>query len=248
MAKKKTKKTGAKPVGDARSKLCQLAAERIIRWQRLRVKLSEIQGDAHRYFAFGRDFTAKEIDAEYARHPTRYRHGREDADWHLVRMDRLHFAEDLRQLTAHAEILGDAVADHQRIAVATLARLAMPDVRGCSDPILPRMVADALRVAEIAIQVDGVSKSAEVAHRKPSPLEAAILDVLLDADGSLSAEEIASRVQRKLGKSKIAKAILDAIGKLRADCGFDGLYAGDAGFKLTPDQRALAAKIRARSE
>lgn len=98
------------------------------------------------------------------------------------------------------------------------------------------------------VDADGVARAVVKANRKPSPLEGTILDVLLDADGSLSAEEIASKVQRKTGEPKTAKSIHDAIGKLRSDCGFPGLRAGDAGFKLKQDERALAAKIRARSE
>jgi hypothetical protein len=93
------------------------------------------------------------------------------------------------------------------------------------------------------VDADGVARAVVKANRKPSPLEAAILDVLLDADSSLSGDELAPRVQRKRGKNTQGKAVLAAIGKLRSDCGFPGLFAGDAGFKLKPEERALAAKL-----
>lgn len=93
------------------------------------------------------------------------------------------------------------------------------------------------------VDADGVARAVVKANRKPSPLEAAILDVLLAAERSLSAEEIASKVERKMSRSTTAKAVLAAIGKLRSDCGFPELRAGDAGFKLKPEERALAAKL-----
>jgi hypothetical protein len=93
------------------------------------------------------------------------------------------------------------------------------------------------------VDADGVARAVVKANRKPSSLEAAILDVLLDAESSLSGDELAPRVQRKRGKGTQAKAVFAAIGKLRSDCGFPGLFAGDAGFKLKPEERALAAKL-----
>jgi hypothetical protein len=106
-------------------------------------------------------------------------------------------------------------------------------------------LAAAIKLVRLLLEED-LALAAVTTHRKPSPLEAGILDVLLEADRSLSAEEIASKVQRKLGGSKPPKAILAAIGKLRADCGFSELFAGHAGFKLKANERALAAKLLGR--
>jgi len=93
------------------------------------------------------------------------------------------------------------------------------------------------------VEADGVARAVVKANRKPTTLEAAILEVLLDANGSLSGEELAPQVQRKSTRSTTAKSVLAAIAKLRSDCGFPGLRAGDAGFKLKPEERALAAKL-----
>jgi len=79
--------------------------------------------------------------------------------------------------------------------------------------------------------------------RPPSPLEAAILDALLEVAGSLSSAELAAKVQRKIARPTTPKAVLAAIGKLRNDCGFPELRASDAGFKLKPHERTLAAKL-----
>jgi hypothetical protein len=253
MAKKKTTKTGAKPVGDAlraaekktAEKRAELAVERTVCWLQLYATLDEIQVDAREYFRFGLRISDAEIDAEIARHPTRYRHGREDVEWGLNHQHRWRLTHDLDKLARRLPAIGfDKVDSPGRKAVDDLLR-ACQDKSFEPDCGFSKLVADAMRVARAVAEIDaGLAKvGTPSAHRKPSPLEAAILDVLLDADGSLSAKEIASHVQRTLRKSTESTAVNAAMGKLRRDCGFPELYAGDAGFKLTPDQRALAAKI-----
>lgn len=82
--------------------------------------------------------------------------------------------------------------------------------------------------------------------RQPSPLEAAILRVLLEDGKSLSADEIAPKVQRKIHRTITAKAVRAAVGKLRHDCGFPNLKATDAGYKLSPEDRVVAERIAPR--
>ncbi len=96
------------------------------------------------------------------------------------------------------------------------------------------------------VEADGMARAVAKSNRKPSQLERAILDVLLDAEGSLSAEELASPVQLKIKRGTTPKAVRAAIGKLRSDCGFPGLRGGNAGYKLKPEERALAAKLLGR--
>ena len=107
MAKKKTKtrtkKTGEKPISDAlrdaenktAEKRAALAVERSVCWLRLYATLDEIQVDAAGYFRFGRRVSEAEIDAELKRHPTRYRHGREDAELGLQHLDRFELMSGL---------------------------------------------------------------------------------------------------------------------------------------------------------
>jgi hypothetical protein len=99
------------------------------------------------------------------------------------------------------------------------------------------------------LESDGVARAVAAEKRKPSPLEAAILEVLLDADRSLTGEEIAARVAR--GKSKLSKparAILAAIGKIRGELGIPDLKAQHGvGFKLKAEQVGIARRLLART-
>jgi hypothetical protein len=81
-----------------------------------------------------------------------------------------------------------------------------------------------------------------LAARKPSDLERAILRVLLDAKGRLTAEEIAPRVERKRRVPTTERAIMEAIRKLRTECGFPELRS-DEGYLLSKSERGLAAQL-----
>jgi hypothetical protein len=95
---------------------------------------------------------------------------------------------------------------------------------------------------------EGVARALAAEKRKPSPLEAAILDALLEADRSLSGDEIAARVAR--GKSRIskpAKAILAAIGRIRGELGLPDLKSQHGvGFRLKPAETEIAKRLLAR--
>ena len=257
MAKKTTKKTAPKR---SRDRALDRAATRAQRFADRIDQLDEWIDDGARlrlgdraHLPFRRDL----CDAEYQRRLKRF--GRDGAPtfqdfaMHGWRLDEQFRLEADVRLAANRLALLDGYQPADRAPLDELLRRCF----GRSDHPSPKTWhakpdLEILRAAILAfrklVDADGIARAVVKANRKPSPLQAAILDVLLDADGSLSAEEIASKMERKLRQPKTVKSIYDAIGKLRADCGFPGLRAGDAGFKLTPDERALAAKIRARSE
>jgi hypothetical protein len=263
MAKKKTKKTpkrasraAASATGDALREAgkssavrqAQVADEWTVCWLRLLAKLDEIQVDAREYFKHGPRISEAEIDAELERHPKRYPHGRADVEWGLAHRDRLQLAGDLSRLWNRLPAIGvEKVGATGRDAVADLLRaldaLRIGDRDFEPDRSFSELVAEAMRAATEARDFEAARAQGARKRRKPSPLEAAILKVLLEADGSLSGEELASKVQRKAKQKTLSKAVLAAIGKLRADCGFPGLFASYAGFKLTPDERALATML-----
>ena len=257
MAKKTTKKIGAKPIADARSKDRALgrAAGRA---QRFADRIDQLDEWIDRGASLDLEklpYRRDLCEAEYQRRLKLY--GKEGAPtlaefarhgWKLD--ERISLEEDLRLAARRLAVLED-FDPSQRAPIDELCRRCFgrsdhPVHRrwhGKPDLEVFRAVVAILRKL---VEVEGVGRAVVKSKRKPSPLEDAILDVLLEADGSLSAEEIASRVQRKRQGRTIAKNVLAAIGKLRSDCGFPELFAGDAGFKLTPDQRALAAKLRGR--
>ena len=172
----------------------------------------------------------------------------EEFQRHGWRLDEVFRLEGDLQLAARRLAVLDGYKPEHRAPIDEMLRRCFDRTeRGAPKSWHRKSDSDVLRSVLAALRqlvaADGVARADFKTNPKPSPLQAGILDVLLDADGSLSGDEIASKVQRKLGGSKPAKAILAAIGKLRADCGFPELYAGDAGYKLTPDERALAAKL-----
>ena len=113
--------------------------------------------------------------------------------------------------------------------------------RAKSDLAVFRRVIEAFRQL---VDAEGVGRAIAAEKRKPSPLEAAILNELLDADQSLSSDDLASVVQRKHKISKPPKAIVAAIGKIRAECGMSDLKAKHGvGYKLTPEQVAIAMRL-----
>jgi hypothetical protein len=254
MAKKTTKKTRAKPVADARSKDRTLGRA-VRRAQRFADRIDQLDEWIDRgasldlqKLPYRRDL----CEAEYQRRLKLY--GKEGAPTlaefarHGWAMDeRISLEEDLRLAARRLAVLED-FDPSQRAPIDELCRRCFgrsdhPVHRrwhGKPDSEVFRAVVAMLRKL---VEAEGVGRAVVKSKRKPSPLEAAILNVLLEADGSLSAEEIAARVQRTGRKSTLSTAVNAAMGKLRRDCGFPDLYAGDAGFKLTPDQRALAVKI-----
>jgi hypothetical protein len=161
--------------------------------------------------------------------------------------ERYSLEEDIR-LAARRVVLLDGYQPSDRAPLDELLRRCF----GRSDHPSPEDWHDKpdleiLRAVVVALRklldADGLVGAVVAADRKPSPLEAAILEVLLEARGSLSGEDLAPKVQRKISRPTTAKAVRAAIGKLRRDCGFPGLRASDAGFKLTPGERALATKL-----
>jgi hypothetical protein len=250
MAKKKKKKKTAKPRSTDRA-LARAAS----RAQRFADRLDYLDEwidrgascDPYR-MPYRRDL----CEAEYQRRLKK--HGKEGAPTleHFARHgwvcdERYSLEEDIR-LAARRVGLLDGYQPSDRAPLDELLRRCFgrsdhpspEEWHGKPDLEILRAVVAVLRKL---VETEGVARAVVKANRKPSPLEAAILDVLLAAERSLYAEEIASKVARKMSRSTAAKAVLAAIGKLRSDCGFPGLRAGDAGFKLKPEERALAAKL-----
>jgi hypothetical protein len=191
-------------------------------------------------------------EAEYKRRLKLYGNGEAPTLEHFTKHgwvcdERYSLEEDIR-LAGRRVVLLDGYQPSNRAPLDELLRRCFgrsdhpspEEWHGKPDLEILRAVVAVLRKL---VETEGVARAVVKANRKPSPLEAAILDVLLDADSSLSGDELAPPVQRKRGKNTQGTAVLAAIRKLRIDCGFPGLRAGDAGFKLKPEERALAAKL-----
>jgi hypothetical protein len=103
-------------------------------------------------------------------------------------------------------------------------------------------VGDARRELGKILHATAATVGGAIAARAPGDFEKAILRVLLDAEGRLTADEIAPRVQRKRRLSVTVKAVMAAIGKLRRDCGFPELRS-DEGYLLSRSERALAQRL-----
>ena len=246
MAKKKTtKKTRAKPVGDAlrdaekqtAKKRAELAVERSIAWLRLYAKLDEIQVDAEGYFRFGRRVSEAEIDAELKRHPTRYRHGREDAEWGLQHLDRVQLSSGLSTLWERLPAIGfDQVDEPGRRAIGDLLR-ACHDRDYKPERRFSELVAHAMRVVQTVAEIDaGLARGFE---EIPDPFA---IDVL-------------RRISKKPGTAKeIARALADrpdladtrkverAIKRLQGS-GFELVPIPGHGYVLSPSDRARLARI-----
>jgi len=82
--------------------------------------------------------------------------------------------------------------------------------------------------------------------KPPTEMGRAILSVLVIAERALSAEEIAKQLKSK-NLLVDAGGVMDAIGSLRADCGFEQLRSnGKTGYKLDAVDRSRAESMTAR--
>lgn len=252
MAKKK-KATARKPSTD---RAVARVANRARRW---RDRIDQLDEWIDRGARLGEiPFRADLCEAEYGRRIAEI--GKDDAtptlrDFarHGWRHDELFSLESDLRLAARRLALLDGYEPGWRAPVDELLCRCL----GRSDEKLPtawqrktdlsvlHAVIEALRRL---LDSEGVARAVAAEKRKPGPLEAAILDVLLEADRSLTGDDIASRVAR--GKSRISKparAILAAMGKIRNELGLPDLKSKHGiGFKLKPEEVAIAKRLRAR--
>jgi hypothetical protein len=196
-------------------------------------------------------------EAEYQRRLKQ--HGKEGAPTleHFARHgwecdERLSLEGDLRH-AARRTMLLDGYKPSDRAPLDELQRRCfgrsdLPSPEEWQDKSDPEVLCAVVAAFRRILDAEPLARAVAAGSRKPSPLEAAILDVLLEADRSLASEEIAARVAR--GKSRISKpprAILAAIGKIRGELGLPGLKAQHGvGFKLKPEEVEIVRRLLTR--
>lgn len=254
MAKKQTKRTPKRAssevapstsdaLRDAETKTAEkraeLAAERYVRWLRLYAKLDEIQPDALEYFRYGRRFSDAEIDAEIARHPYRYRHGREDAEWGLQHLDRWYLTLDLSTLASRLPAIGSEIVDES-------GRKTIDDLlRACQDKSFEpglrfsELVAHAMRVVQAVMEIDG--KRSQGSETVGSEDDRAVLKRLLDKPKT--AKEIATELAG--GKSHLVDdaRVERTIRRLKREHGFELPNIRGSGYFLSPADRARVERM-----
>jgi hypothetical protein len=245
MAKKTTKKTGAKPVGDAlrdaekktAEKRAELAVERSIAWLQLYAKLDEIQVDAEGYFRFGRRVSEAEIDAELKRHPTRYRHGRDDAEWGLQHRDRFELMAGLSTLWERLPAIGfDHVDEPGRGAIRDLLRACherdyKPERR------FSELVAHAMKVVKRVGEIDaGLARG----HEKiPDPFAIDVLRQLSKKPGTAKEVAVALAERRDLADPRKVERAIERLKKL----GCELRSIPGHGYVISPSDRARLERI-----
>ena len=249
MAKKKTKtkKTRAKPVADAlgdaekktAEKRAELARARAVCWLQLYATLDEIQVDAREYFRFGLRISDAEIDAEIARHPTRYRHGREDVEWGLNHRHRWGLTHDLDKLARRLPAIGfDRVDAPGRKAVDDLLR-ACQDKSFEPDGGFSKLVADAMRVAHAVAEID--AKLSKGSESVPSEDDRAVLKELLNAPKT--AKEIATKIAGGRRNMVDDARVERTIRRLKLEHGFELPNLRGSGYYLSPADRARVVRM-----
>jgi hypothetical protein len=257
MAKKKTTKTGAKPVGDVRSKSRQLADEiraleerqairatdRAIGWARLLDQLEGLLNQADELFVFGPPVdhdhvveTHKSMVAEIddpRDHPTLG-----DVRKMEVQSETYLLARDLQLAENWLPMIGDEYRTGRSAAIADV-RLRL-EGEPPHDPFATPAEAIALAITcvRMLLEVDLARAKRLNGTRPPREREIEVLRVLLTAKIALTAPAIGE----KLGTRRDPlpdKVTHDAVDRLRHECGFEILRTG-AGYKLTDRDRALA--------
>jgi hypothetical protein len=254
MAKKKTKKTPKSASREAASstsdalrdaetktaeKRAELAAERSVCWLQLFAKLDEIQADALEYFRFGRRCSDAEIDAELARHPNRYRHGREDAEWGLQHVDRWRLSCDVQKLARRLPAIGfEHVDEPGRKSIGDLLR-ACQDKSFAPEGGFYELVARAMRVVQTVAAVDAeLSRGFE---KIPDPLGLEVLGQIEKKPGTAKeiAQALAPRDRPDLADTRKVQRAIERLEKI----GFELVRIPGHGYALSPSDRARLARI-----
>jgi len=244
---KKTKKTSGESTQDAlrdveektATKRAELAAERTIRWLRLFAKLDEIQVDALEYFRHGRRCSEAEIDAEIARHPNRYKHGREDAEWGLQHRDRWSLALDLSTFARRLPAIGfETVDESGRKTIDELLR-ACQDKSFEPDRGFYKLVAHAMRVVQAVAEID--AKLSKGSESVPSEDDRDVLKRLLDKPKTAKeiAKEIAGGKLHLVDDARVERTIR----RLRREHGFGLPNIRGSGYVLSPADRARVERM-----
>jgi hypothetical protein len=254
MAKKTKKKTKKKTAQSPTVERAVARAEK--RARRFRDRLDHLDEWIDRDPTIQRDgranlpFRGDLCDAEYRRRIDEF--GSEDAPtFHQFahgawRQDELFaLVDDLKLAANRLALLADYKPDDREPIDELLRR-----VRGTKQATAWRKKTD-LEVLRGTIEgfkrllSHGVVERVVAAEKRPpSPLEAAILRVLVNADGMLSCEEIASKVQRALQRPTTREGVKAAIHKLRSACGLSDLRAAHGGgYRLTPALASIATRL-----
>lgn len=231
MAKKKTRKTGAKPVGDARSKRAELdEAIRSLEADRAAQALSRARECAE-------ILRSLEVVLEVAEHAfTQEGYPRGCLDLEDSNTLDIRLSAASNRMALYLTMEQHDPLDDPREKVKRLRSLIRRSDEPTGDPAAT--IADGIRAVEWLLEHELARARRGMQFRPPSGREVEVLGVLLRAEIAMPA----SAVGKELGTNRdplLDKVTHDAVDRLRHECGFEIERTG-AGYKLTARDRALA--------
>jgi hypothetical protein len=234
MAKKKTKKTGAKPVGDARTQrgsveeelrqLDERIAERSLRTVRVCVELLDTL-----------DCVLDTADFAFSTDPAR-KDGVLDFD-EVHTLDIRLWEVENRLALVELEESFDPLATPRDAIKALRKMLAFSGkAHTITDPA--DTIARGIRAVEILRDFELVRARGRCARRAPVGVERSTLRILLASTIALDAGAVAAKIGTHRDPAA-DKTVWDAVSRLRSECAYEIEKTG-AGYRLTPRDRALA--------